>query len=457
MNNSFMFYSSLDEQANQLISFFDVAVSFEEFGVTWSFTIWERTVRLQINGQEHLVKAGSIIYVRGSLENCKNRFSELNFLTLVLESYEPFKIIMARKILNKLQPLLWTTQHPETVIVQHRLINLPSDSYVVKGLSGIKTTPVMLNQRSLQTQIPQIPTMIQRAVKGKEYKTTIYRNDTFDELTVEIIKKTTAGEQSSEHPWIIILEHNQNPIIREYARKIFDETHLKYYDIDYIVEESGLVQILEWNNSPATASIESHFFGSPLKTACAWAPSAQFTISQYADGPCQVLDIEKRKLGFQLFIEDLNAKWRIEKNLGGLFIWLNRRPFLINKIYLRSVNLSSNSEQNLNLISFYEMIELGGKKVIGRNSTQFLNGSKLRQMASTLTTALAKQKNLKIALPDSYVVKGLAQIEKNSFLLDDKIVKSLSAVRSKVVGFDEFKKWLPRGLNDLPTLFQKKV
>src|SRR5690606_33952497 len=94
--------------------------------------------------------------------------------------------------------------------------------------------------------------------------------------------------------------------------------------------------------------------------------------------------------------------------------------------------------------------------VWGRPSQQFSNGSKLLQMIRFSRSCQTEQKGMKF--PKSYVVKGSETLLEQILTPNSmSIVKSLSAIRSRVTTDATFKNWNTDALKNLPTLFQECV
>lgn len=156
------------------------------------------------------------------------------------------------------------------------------------------------------------------------------------------------------------------------------------------------------------------------------------------------------------FIEDFMNNWSVSI-LDGIFsvimhhhLYGNVRV-LFSQIYFRSGTCSVDSRYYYLYHQLVAMIDLYKGKKISIPSQWDYNYSKLRQINEVLMPLLSDR----VKVPRAYVVKG----ERAYLKLNKKnlVVKSLSSMRSDVVGYSVFSNWSFSHLRRMPCLFQEAV
>jgi len=160
-----------------------------------------------------------------------------------------------------------------------------------------------------------------------------------------------------------------------------------------------------------------------------------------------------------LYYEDMFKRWTFTCRSGDVNFIVrksNRESAMLKPtcIYIRGAITKSNDVMSQQLAHFHQLLMLWPYKLICGPNVAYNNESKLFQLNSSLKKASHSLESISIG--KSYVVKGVNQYLN---LPKDKsfIVKSLSAVRSKVVDDRTYKNWSFKSLDHLPTLFQEKA
>lgn len=160
-----------------------------------------------------------------------------------------------------------------------------------------------------------------------------------------------------------------------------------------------------------------------------------------------------------LYFEDIHSKWTyISTNKESYFLLKqnDKDQYIVKPryLYIRGCYVDRDDKYWRIIGDFFNFVNLWDGKVLCSPKKQMPNESKLFQLNNSLKKASLDKPSISIG--KSYVVKGL-----NSYKLlkQDKsyIVKSLSGVRSIVVGEEEYKNWNFSSINNIPVLFQEKV
>lgn len=159
------------------------------------------------------------------------------------------------------------------------------------------------------------------------------------------------------------------------------------------------------------------------------------------------------------YYEDIHHRWtHIYKNDESFFLYKKndneQYKIKANTLYIRGCYVEPSDLYWTYLGDFYNFLEIYDGYILCHPRKQIPNESKLFQLNNSLKKAL--QDNRSISIGRSFVIKG----NKGTDLLNSKksyIVKSLSGVRSIVVGEDDYKKWNQNDINSIPVLFQEKI
>lgn len=160
-----------------------------------------------------------------------------------------------------------------------------------------------------------------------------------------------------------------------------------------------------------------------------------------------------------LFLEDMHQTWSMFCRDGNVFFIIKNSEntnvaVQPERLYFRSGFSKSDSKYSENLFNVLHLLDLWQGEILCRPMEHRLNNSKLLQSELSVIP-VARQSHGLYAVPDSYVVKGIANLDK--LALDQVVVKSLSGIRSDVIDQCTFMRWDKSSVNHLPILFQQII
>lgn len=450
--------SRADDESLLLSRHADKTLWWEEYQHDWFLVLDSNNgLRIAVDDTFWPVPDIDVLHVRYPTdENAK-----LSTATLLLENLASPKSLTATppasRPLNKPSQLiglggLGGFRHPRTQITNRgKLINSTLQGGIVKSISLVRSQAFRIDL----DQKPKLsmPTLIQEYIEGFEVKNHV-RALTNHVLAMPIeIRSEDADYRYSENSLLRYEPAHQQKLhsLSKHLAKIYGA---KLFDFDLRVTACGEVYFIEFNTSPTFAcfewktrqrSIISQYFLSQSKTAVIGGKQDQCLNRVYLspDSPRSLL---------RLALENIGITWNPIVFQSQLFIHHKEKLHAINQMYYRTSSSESPVLRRA-IDQFNHLSDLGGVHFIGSQSSQFLNGSKLRQTVVTKQNLASSV----IRMPNSWVRKGRRARAVIDELPDSIIVKSLSSTRSIVVDRPTFETWSTETKLSLPTLFQQLV
>lgn len=469
MKKSVLIGSLRDPQVKALKAFADRFLAWENWGRDWQVAVTDGLVSLHVfAGEETLGPEDCHIYMR--YPGCPTE-AESEYLALIA-FHQDFKGVArpGAAPTDKLSQLaLFGRAAPRTIVTNDPslLQKAAYQSWVVKNLSPLRSVASELSEllpsAAGQTSLLPIPVLLQERLSGQECKAHFIKlGPALQSFNVAIVKVETAVDYRYRGPGFLSIPRDEIPApVTAAAQAIQAQGGCDFWDMDYFSDEKGEVKILEWNDSPESATFEAR---------CSL--DQKYSFSQLALAPEEIVFIGARNdrvldilgencavpaMAVRLDCEDYSRSWHFSLESGALLFYLHGRPTIPKGVYLRPVNVPSRLVQLYD--DLFRSIELWEGPTIGKMRLGFYNSSKIFQTHQSLRKARELSGTEKsVGFPRSWFIKGyperLAELVKAE---GDLIVKSCSGTRSVVVDQSEFTRWEAQHLESVPTLFQETI
>ena len=452
-----------DEQTKVCAELFDQVFYWEDFKKNWILSISNSTIFLISDDLKVNLKESNL-YVRGPGEQLGPECSVVSTLIMLTTQCQNTYPIPGASPLNKLTQLkMFGEKAPKTLVVKcAKEVEVPSDS-ICKSISQIRSKVSLASDISGAPSLsgtlkvrPDIPTMFQERASGQEFKLQVFaQNGIRQYLNLKVESKAIDYRYANDIPKISLSRQIEEGI-KVVAERIHQETKAGFFDLDYFIDDNGVIKILEWNNAPASSPLEVEVERSLTFTQNLTSTHENIILANKNDSTSKDLMKYRNSNGIILNFEDYREKWTFA-------VFNNRLCFIVDgkrtwprSIYLRPTKLDLKNPRDTELNTLMYLLESPEEKVISPVSRQYWNGSKLLQQITSLKAASHYVPGAPVVIPESYVLKGDPELLDRVLIQNpDLIVKSNSGVRSQVVDKETFKSFDINSLRNLPVMFQK--
>lgn len=468
MKSSILIGSLRDPQVRALKAFAGAFLAWEEWGNSWQISVTSGDVRLDTFANGELLQSypgeSSHVYIR--YPGCPEA-AESEYLALI--SFHPDCKGVARPgqaPTDKLSQLaLFGEAAPRTLVSNEPERLLAHKDWICKNISPLRSVASELAPMAADLGEARlaIPVLLQERLEGQEYKAHFIKlGPALQSFNVRIVKSQAPTDYRYQGAgFLAVHELSLHPKVRAVAEALRLRGGCDFWDMDYFIGPEGQVKILEWNDSPESATFEARcrldqkFAFSRL----ALAPTEIVFIGARND---RVLDIlgencEIPAAAVRLDCEEYGRSWHFSLENGALCFYRGEEPLIPSGIYLRPVNVPGRLIQIYD--DLFRSIELWEGPTIGKMRLGFYNSSKIFQTHETLRKARALSgTEAAVGFPRSWFIK--ADPERLTELVErepELIVKSCSGTRSVVVDQSEFSRWDSAHLANIPTLFQETI
>jgi hypothetical protein len=447
--------SRADDESLLLSAHVEKTIWWEDYQSDWHLLLdSDQGLRISVDGDTWQVSNIDLLHVRYP----NSESAKLSSAVLLLENLvSPSSLSAAppaKRPLNKPSQLagLVDYRHPRTQITNRAELICPTlQGGIVKSIGLVRSTAFRIDLgQKIQLSMP---TLVQEYIEGFEVKNHVrtLKNKVIA-MPIEI-RSDEADYRYSQDSYLRHEPAHQQKLnlLSKHLAKVYSA---KLFDFDLRITPCGQSYFLEFNSSPTFAcfewktresSILSQYFLSPSTTAVVGGKQDRCLNRIYLspDSPGRLL---------RLALENIESTWNPIVFQSQLFIHHKKQLYAVEQMYYRASS-SESPKLRKAMEQFNNLSDLGGEDFIGNQSTQFLNGSKLRQ------TVITKQclGPGTISMPDSWVRKGGVAKAAIEQLPDSIIVKSLSSTRSIVVDRPVFETWDTEAELSIPTLFQQLV
>jgi len=453
-----------DNQTQEMAKYAHLVFFWDDFLYTWDaycdgeiFCIEDKKLEKVIP-----ITSDSHLYIRHAQNNLDylnnillmiNLFFGKNIVGCSYDFYSNDNKLTQLRLFGKYAPLTYVTN------LLHRATK--ADHYkITKSISWVRSNVcftkhfIKKSRENLHDHgTLHIPIMIQEFLPGTEYKGHFLKtSSTLKTLNIGIdnvpILEGSVDYRYNNNATTYHLEPKLPQPIRYIVNNIFRNHAINFIDVDYVIHNK-MIKVLEWNDSPAPICFEKYL---PNKDQgfCQILLSNDPLVLIYSRNDRTGTYLKRQLLDdcYELFLEDYLDTWEIQLTEQTLTILTREGTIIPKRIYLRS------TDDDTELSLLFHALEWGKVEVIGATSLSFINGSKPLQLSSTLVQARSASNSSRIQFPKTWCIKG---IRKSQSFFSQKVIKSISGVRSIVVAENTFHLWDYNNLHHNISHFQTQI